>query len=101
MTDIEKAHREEIRWRILQVLNAGRPLPVVESLVLRTLQDVSLPVTPQSLRRELDYLADRKLVNLSGRQSDTWLASLTHYGVDIVEYTADCFPGIARPSKWG
>jgi hypothetical protein len=28
------------------------------------------------------------------------LAELTRYGVDIVEYTIACEPGIARPKKW-
>lgn len=98
--DLGKAQREEIRWRIMKVLDAGRPLPVAETLVLTTLQDVNLPVTPHVLRRELDYLEDRKLVSIAGRNSPTWMAELTHYGVDIVEYTVDCFPGIARPKKW-
>jgi Fe2+ or Zn2+ uptake regulation protein len=98
--DLEKARREEIRWRILKVLDAGRPLPVAETLILTTLQDVSMPVSPHSLRRELDYLVDRKLVTVTSRETPTWTAQLTHYGVDIVEYTVDCFPGIARPKKW-
>lgn len=98
--DLEKAHREEIRWRILKVLDAGRPLPVPETLILTTLHDVSMPVSPHGLRRELDYLEDRKLVTIVGRNSPTWIAELAHYGVDIVEYTTECFPGIARPKKW-
>jgi hypothetical protein len=98
--DLERAQREEIRWRILKVLDAGRPLPVSESLILRTLQDVSLPVTAAVLRRELDYLEDRKLVTIASRTGPVWSAELTHYGVDLVEYTIDCFPGIARPAKW-
>lgn len=98
--DLGKAQREEIRWRILKVLDAGRPLPVAETLILTTLQDVSLPVSPHGLRRELDYLAERKLVVITARDTPTWTAQLTHYGIDIVEYTTECFPGIARPKKW-
>lgn len=98
--DIEKARREETRWRILKVLDAGRPLSMPETLILRTLHDVSMPVTPHALRRELDYLEDRKLVTITGKDGPTWQAELTHYGVDIVEYTTECFPGIARPKKW-
>lgn len=98
--DIEKFHREETRWRILQVLNAGRPLPVSEAITFRALQDASLPVTPHALRRELDYLEERLLVKITGRNSPTWCAELTRLGVDVVEYTVDCHPGIARPQKW-
>lgn len=98
--DLEKANREVARWRILKALDAGRPLPMAEALVLQVLQDSALQMTPHALRRELDYLEDRKLVTITARQSPMWQAELTHYGVDLVEYTVDCFPGIARPAKW-
>lgn len=98
--DLEKAQREQTRWRILKVLDAGRPLPVSEIVILQVLQDAALPITPSALRRELDYLADRRLVELSGLGSPVWSADLTRYGVDVVEYTIDCLPGIARPTKW-
>lgn len=98
--DMEKLQREEIRWRILKILDAGRPLPVSEAITLRALQDSNLVVTPHSLRRELDYLEDRKLVTVTGKDSPTWSADLTRLGVDVVEYTLDCDPGIARPKKW-
>lgn len=98
--DLEKAHREQMRWRILRVLDAGRPLPVSEVVILQVLQEAALPVTPSSLRRELAYLEERRLVKLGGRDSPVWSAELTRFGVDVVEYTIDCLPGIARPTKW-
>ena len=98
--DLERAQREEARWRILRVLDAGRPQAVSETLILRTLQDISLPITPYGLRRELDYLRDRGLIILRGEDEPTWLADLTRYGVDVVEYTQPCEAGIARPRKW-
>lgn len=98
--DMERANREEIRWRILRALDAGRPFPVSETIILRTLQDIDLPVTPHALRRELDYLRDRKLLTILGEDEPTWRAELTRYGVDIVEYTIPCEAGIARPKKW-
>lgn len=98
--DLEKAQREEIRWRILKTLDAGRPLPVVETIILRVLQDINLPATPSSLRRELDYLRDRTLIELHCEDCPTWTAELTRTGVDVVEYTVPCEPGIARPKKW-
>lgn len=98
--DLERAAREECRWRILKTLDAGRPVAVSETIVLRTLQDISLQLTPHGLRRELDYLADRDLIEITGKNSPTWCAELTRTGVDVVEYTIDCQPGIARPQKW-
>lgn len=97
--DMERLHREETRWRVLVVLNAGRPKAVSESLVLRVLTDVALPATPNSLRRELDYLADRGLIEIHDRQAGVWMCELTHLGVDVVEYTVPCNPGVARPEK--
>jgi hypothetical protein len=98
--DLEKAMREEARWRILKVLDAGRPRPVSETIILRTLQDIELQITPHQLRRELDYLRDRKLIDLQCDDCPTWAAELTRTGVDVVEYTIQCEPGIARPKKW-
>lgn len=98
--DMERAVREEIRWRILRTLDAGRPSSVSETIILRTVQDTNLPATPHGLRRELDYLADRQLITISGKDSATWSAELTRVGVDVVEYTVACEPGIARPKRY-
>jgi hypothetical protein len=97
---LEKAKREVARWRILKVLDAGRPGRVNEQLILLALNDAEVALTQTELRRELDYLRDRKLVTVHGEQTPTWTAELTHYGVDLVEYTVDVFPGIARPPRW-
>ena len=100
MMDLEKARREALRWRILQTLNVGRPYAVGEDVLLATVGGEDMPVTPMELRRELDYLEDRKLIELSGKCNPLWSASLTRYGVDLVEYTVECDPGIARPGKY-
>jgi hypothetical protein len=98
--DLGKIQRESARWRILRILDAGRPLPVSEHTVLLALNDAKLSLTMQELRRELDYLDDRKLLRILDVHTSHWSAELTHYGVDLVEYTVDCLPGIARPSKF-
>jgi len=54
--DLAQKQREEARWRILRVIDAGRPIAVSESIVLRVLADVRLPLGPAGVRRELDYL---------------------------------------------
>lgn len=97
--DLDKARREEARWRILKGLDAGRPYKVSERVLLTLLHDLAHPFTPNELRRELDYLRDRKLVEISGEDAGDWSAELTRYGVDIVEYTIPCEPGITRPPK--
>jgi hypothetical protein len=94
---LEKATREAARWRVLWVLNSGRPAKLPENIILTCVTDANIPMTPTELRRELDYLRDRKLVEIYGEGTPTWSADLTRLGVDVVEYTVDCDPGIARP----
>ena len=102
MIDAAKALRESMRWYILLTLNNARPVDPHEAVVLSTIQGIYPDATPLELRRELDYLADRKLVELRKEPSGRWFADLTRYGVDVAEYTVDCDPGIARPAKyWG
>jgi hypothetical protein len=91
---------ERVRWYILTTIEAGRPDPVREKLILHTLADSDLVVTAAIIRRELAYLEERVLVHITGRDTtDGWSATLTNTGVDLVEYTIPCNPGIARPPR--
>jgi hypothetical protein len=98
--DLEQKQREDARWRILRILDAGRPIGVNEDLITRVLNEVELPITIQGVRRELTYLRDLDLIKIDGEESLTWSAKLTAAGVDIVEYTMPAPAGIARPKKY-
>lgn len=98
--DLQKQKREQLRWLILETLNSARPIGANEGLILNVVNDVQGGVTNLELRRELDYLVDRDLVDISKKESGMWHAELTRYGVDVVEYTVECEPGIARPRKY-
>ena len=98
--DLEKQKREQLRWLILETLNSARPIGANEGLILNVVNEVQGGVTTLELRRELDYLADRGLVKLTGKESPMWHAELTRDGVDVVEYTVGCDAGIARPRKY-
>ena len=100
MVDQSKVRRESMRWNILLTLNNARPIGAYEELVLSTIQAIYPDATALELRRELDYLADRCLVELKKEPGGRWFADVTRYGVDIAEYTVDCQPGIARPVKY-
>ncbi len=100
MVDQAKVRRESMRWNILLTLNNARPIGAYEELVLSTIQAIYPDATALELRRELDYLAGRSLVELKKEPSGRWFADVTRYGVDIAEYTVDCQPGIARPVKY-
>jgi hypothetical protein len=97
--DLERAQREEARWRILRVLDIGRPRGLAETVIWRTLNDIELPITPHGVRRELHYLRDRGLVTIAGEDAETLIAGLTREGIDVVEYAVACQSGIARPPK--
>ena len=98
--DTAKIRRESMRWNILLTLNNARPMGAYEELVLSTVQSIYPDATALELRREIDYLADRSLVDLRKEPSGRWFADLTRYGVDVAEYTVDCQPGVARPAKY-
>ena len=100
MIDTAKVRRESMRWNILLILNNARPVGAYEELVLATLQSIYPDATALELRRELDYLADRELVTLNKEPSGRWFAELNRHGTDVAEYTVECDPGIARPTKY-
>ncbi|TAM72319.1 hypothetical protein EPN44_16005 [bacterium] len=98
--DMDKVRRESIRWTILLTLNNGRPTYLYEEVVLAVVQAVYPDASALEVRRELDYLDDRKLISVVKEPGGRWRGELTHYGVDVAEYTVDCLPGIARPPKY-
>lgn len=97
--DFQKQRREIIRWNLLRALDYARPEGTNEVVLLMTIQGLFADATQREIRRELDYLEDRRLIAIDGRHTGSWQADLARYGVDIVEYAVACEPGIARPPK--
>jgi hypothetical protein len=97
--DIDQKRREEARWRILRILDAGRPIAVSEQIVWRVLTDIHIPFSINDVRREMTYLCDRGLIEIEGQDTDIWFGKLTWHGIDVVEYTVKAEPGIARPRR--
>lgn len=99
--DLEKARRENLRWLILLALNSAQPVGTSESVVLSAIQPMLPDITPLELRRNLDYLEERNLITITGRNTQPhWFCKLDRFGIDIVEYTVECDAGIARPAKY-
>lgn len=98
--DHARLRREALRWLVLLTLNNARPIGAFEGLILSVAQSEYPDATALELRRELDYLKGRQLVNLDKQPCGRWHADLTHLGVDMAEYTMDCLPGIARPTRY-
>lgn len=98
--DLVRVRRESIRWTILLALNNARPIGAAEAMLHSVVQSVYPDATPLELRRELEYLDNRRLVQVEKSPAGPWRASLTRLGIDVAEYTVDCEAGIARPAKY-
>lgn len=99
--DLEKARRENLRWLILLALNSAQPVGASEQVVFSAITPMMPDLTQLELRRNLDYLAERELITITGRtQMPQWFCKLDRVGLDVVEYTVSCEPGIARPTKY-
>lgn len=98
--NFDKVRREQLRWLVLQTLDKGRPLLVHESLMLAVVQAMFADATATEIRRKLEYLEERELIKVTRDPSGPWRAKLTRTGIDVVDYTVDCDPGIARPPKY-
>ena len=100
MTDHAKIRRENIRWQILLTLNNARPIGAFEQIILSVIRAEYMDSTQEEIRRELDYLHARRLVDVHKKPDGRWFSEIARYGVDVVEYTVDVEPGIARPEKY-
>ncbi len=96
--EIERMRREDARWKMLRVIDAGHPVGVNASIIRRVLSDLSLPLSQADLRRELVYLRDLGLIEI-GEADGEQFAKATAAGVAVVEYTAPVPAGVGRPAK--
>ncbi|MDR1424273.1 MAG: hypothetical protein LBI92_06710 [Azoarcus sp.] len=96
-----KFRHEFSRWLILLVLNDSRPNGNTDQNILAIMRNEFFDFTLADLRKEIDYLRSRSLVDVKPPvvQSEPWQCALTRHGTDIVEYTIPVEPGIARPDK--
>jgi hypothetical protein len=94
----DKFRREFMRWILILTLNNARPDRVMDGLLLAVVRGEFADATRNEVRRELDYLKSRALVEIAiPPDGGDWKAELTRAGVDIAEYTVPVEPGIARP----
>lgn len=99
MVDNEKQRREFMRWVLLLTLYNAIPMGAWEEVLLSVVQGIYADATRMEVRRQLDYLAERRLAKLKKGPDGRWFGELTRDGVDVVEYTVAVEPGIARPEK--
>jgi len=95
---LEQARVKMIRYRILKTLDAGRPYPVGDGLLVEVLVDADLNVTQHEIRKALQYLNDKSFVKLDDKGTH-WEARLLPAGVDYVENPSVVDMGITRPAE--
>ena len=100
MIDPAKQRREFMRWVLLLTLYNAREIGAWQEMLVSTVQGVYPDATLREVRMELEYLSDRKLITLKKEPSGRWFGDINRYGTDLVEYTVECEPGIARPEKY-
>lgn len=98
--DHAKVRRENLRWYLILALYNASPQELCEEVIQGTMRSIYPDTSPVEVRQQLDYLADRDLVDLRKEPSGRWWGNLTRFGTDLAEYTVDCEPGIARPTKY-
>lgn len=97
---IDQSEREIARWVTLDALYHGGGYDVAERLVLAVLEAVPIRATAADVRGHLNYLESLGLCRVSSLPDGRRLAAITSSGTDVVEYNAECPPGIARPKKY-
>jgi hypothetical protein len=99
----DKLEREDLRWRILQCLQYSGIKLMREMYIWRTLNDLDFFPSIESLRHELNYLEQKKLITNIKKQLPLgveWMSQLSAEGTDFVEYATGEIVGIARPPKY-
>ena len=99
---LEANNKKIIRWRILKTLDAGRPVPLKDDLLLDVIKDCDLEITRKGLLRALNYLEEKGYVKTNKKNihgvGEITESSLTAKGIDFVDYTIQQDdPGIKRP----
>ncbi|MGD1907386.1 MAG: hypothetical protein ACFB0C_15565 [Leptolyngbyaceae cyanobacterium] len=95
VSDAVRLRRYEIRWRMLSLLDAGRPVGISRGLMLRALDDANLMLLDNELDQEAAYLIAKGLAEWESEH----LLTITADGVDVVEYNADAPKGVGRPPQ--
>lgn len=97
---IDQSERETSRWVSLDALYHGGGYDVAERLVLAVLEAVPLRATAADVRAHLSYLESLGLCRVTQLPDGRRMAAITSRGTDVVEYNAECPPGVARPKKY-
>jgi RIO-like serine/threonine protein kinase len=95
--ELENSRLEDVRWRLLAILNTVPGRIRAESTLAFDLIAAHLSLTDTELRGELEYLEGYFLISHDADYLDRRQYKITAQGRDVVEYRIACPPGIRRP----
>ena len=94
---IDSARHQTVRYLLLMTLNTARPAPA-QAYMLRSVVAAVFPdVTDLEVLRELDYLKSRDLISSQTTPMGQTFAKIERYGIDVIERSVECDPGITLP----
>lgn len=99
MSDIEELQQAQIksvRKQILKLLYISGISGANEKTLAIALESYGFAVTCTEIRRHLDYLEQRRVIEIVDRDKSVWAAKLTPTGIDIAENTVK-FPDWLKP----
>ena len=94
---IEKQHLPSARWEILRTLGIAGHLGATDAMLLSVVSALFLSANRSSVRDQMHYLEDRKLIKVERHPIDPWRAIISRHGSDIYDYQVECLVGIRRP----
>ncbi len=94
---MEGTRHQTVRYFLLMALNVARPAEAQAYMLRSVVASVFADVTDLEVLRELDYLTSRELISTHVNPMGQTLAKIERYGVDVLERTVACDPGIILP----
>ena len=87
MIDINAVNAKSMRYHILKLLHMSNSIkaPNTERCLVLGLQGIGWPATSHDVRRQLEYLKARNLVEITNQDKEIWSANILPDGVDILE----------------
>lgn len=89
MLDMNAINAKAMRWHILKLLHMSNSIkhPNTERCLVIGLQGIGWPATTNDVRRQLEYLKARGLIEILNQDKDIWSANILPDGIDIIEGT--------------
>lgn len=94
---VDSSRTQTVRYLLLMTLNVARPGECQAYMLRSVLTTVYPDATEHEVMRELDYLHSRQLITVRSTPLNQTFAKIVRHGIDVLERTIECDPGILLP----